>query len=86
MGNLASDPDKLQDDGVGDMSSKDFYESDGFSDIDDAEVRTSLTICFSLRHITTPMYPIFYSSAYVINMKIKVHGWDLKKNFKRVMV
>jgi transcription factor IIIB subunit 2 len=40
MGNLASDPDKLQDDGVGDMSSKDFYESDGFSDIDDAEVRT----------------------------------------------
>ncbi|KAI9402289.1 hypothetical protein POPTR_001G246100v4 [Populus trichocarpa] len=42
MGNLASDPDKLQDDGVGDMSSKDFYESDGFSDIDDAEVDSYL--------------------------------------------
>ncbi|XP_011035243.1 PREDICTED: transcription factor IIIB 60 kDa subunit-like isoform X2 [Populus euphratica] len=42
MGNVASDPDKLQDDGVGDMNSKDFYESDGFSDIDDAEVDSYL--------------------------------------------
>uniref|UniRef100_A0A6N2MN43 Uncharacterized protein n=1 Tax=Salix viminalis TaxID=40686 RepID=A0A6N2MN43_SALVM len=42
MGNLASDPDKLQDDGEGDTSSKAFYESDGFSDIDDAEVDSYL--------------------------------------------
>ncbi|KAB5520361.1 hypothetical protein DKX38_024680 [Salix brachista] len=42
MGNLASDPDKLQDDGEGDMGSKAFYESDGFSDIDDAEVDSYL--------------------------------------------
>ncbi|XP_061959072.1 transcription factor IIIB 60 kDa subunit-like isoform X4 [Populus nigra] len=39
-GHLASDSDKLH--GVGDMSSKAFDESDGFSDIDDAEVDSYL--------------------------------------------
>nr|TKR91736.1 transcription factor IIIB 90 kDa subunit-like isoform X1 [Populus alba] len=39
-GHLANDSDKLH--GVGDMSSKDFEESDGFSDIDDAEVDSYL--------------------------------------------
>ncbi|XP_011032209.1 PREDICTED: transcription factor IIIB 90 kDa subunit-like isoform X3 [Populus euphratica] len=40
MGHLANDSDKLH--GVGDMSSKAFDESDGFSDIDDAEVDSYL--------------------------------------------
>lgn len=52
MGNLASDPDKLQDDGEGDTSSKAFYESDGFSDIDDAEVRTKESIIVFLLGIS----------------------------------
>ncbi|KAL3579950.1 hypothetical protein D5086_017785 [Populus alba] len=39
-GHLANDSDKLH--GVGDMSSKDFEESDGFSDIDDAETASRI--------------------------------------------